>query len=59
MIKNHLFKSTKERFISPRVTRAVGLDLEESLLAGSIDFAPEVTSTGHETEEYSVGDYWE
>ena len=55
----------KEEFISPRVTCAVGLDLEEVLLAGAgSQFTNTVVATGHERETVTAfenysADYWE
>ena len=59
MIEKHFSGHSREKFVSPRVTQAVGLDLEDVLLANSVDFKPEVTATGHESEDYNLGDYWE
>lgn len=53
------FRKSKERFIAPRVTQAVGLDPKEALLTGSADFDSEVITAGHETDTYTLGDYWE
>ena len=54
-----LTKHPKEKFISPRVIQAVGMDLEESLLALSTDVTMTVLDTGHESYTYTTDSYWE
>ncbi len=52
-------KHSKERFISPRVTQSLGLELEEALLGTSKEFESSVLVTGHNVEEYAGDSYWE
>ena len=49
----------KEAFISPRVSLSVDLELEDCLLGASKVFRSEITSTGHNVEEYVGDSYWE
>ena len=64
MKRNMLIKHSKEKFIAPRVTQAVGLELEEELLVGSpgTEQTQRIVSTGHEIGgDYTINDnsYWE
>ena len=54
-----LTKHPKEKFISPRVIQAVGMDLEEALLGASKDVYTKIVDTAHESYEYTPDNYWE
>ena len=58
--------SQKEQFVSPRVTEAVGIELEEKLLVNSpgTEMSSLILATGHDTYNYETtsdfnGEYWE
>ena len=58
--------SQKEQFVSPRVTQAVGIELEEKLLVNSpgTEMSSFFLATGHDTYNYETssdfnGEYWE
>ena len=63
MGSQRLRKHSKEKFISPRVTQALGLELENEILVGSpgTEVQQSILSVGHEIGgEYTISeDYWE
>jgi hypothetical protein len=59
MKSKRLRNQTKEKFLPPRITQMVGVELEDSLLNSSKDVPMTILDTGHEVETYSSDSYWE
>lgn len=59
MKSKRLRNQTKEKFLPPRVTQTVGVELEDALLGTSKEFESRITATGHNVEEYEGDSYWE
>ena len=64
MFKKHRIMSSKEKFVSPRVSQTVGVELECDILVGSpgTEVESSIKSLGHDVAgEYTINnpDYWE
>lgn len=63
MIRFKLFNHSREIYVTPKVSQAVGLELEDSLLVNSPgkDMSSLIVATGHDTSNYGSvnGQYWE
>ena len=60
MSRKRLLSQTKERFVAPRVIKAVSLNLENELLGQSQEFTSIIEATGHERVVVdSIDSYWE
>ena len=59
MKNKRLIKHSKEKFLPPRLTQTIGLELEDALLGTSTDVPMTIVDTGHESYTYTTDSYWE